>query len=756
MATTIISDDEFDSLLGIVDDPEKAKNLSLAQLREVNDLMTAYQEDRTSKRQRLVDEGLSREQIERIDAARDEFEGAPTSGVGPGARGVTPLQLEGFKEGLIEAVEGTFDLAKDISVGFHIEDEESRFKWKAAVAEDRTQRRVAQIEEFGQLSSTTTEFIGNMMPWMFATAETAATFTGLIAKRMVQGGFIGGTLMQQENESLVDRAVGMTVGAGLGTVGALFATPQALKLTIARNFQRAFNRGDLKQTERIERLVQDMTESPEFGLSVAQASGDRFILGLETQAAGVATKQAQNRNSNTLVAHLIKMARALSGQGKSATEVAIALRETMKRARKSIYKSASDDFKAGTQAILETHGDEVILRGQTYLAKIDKMIGEEVDRLANVGGKPSKELIAYREAVDTIVNPAKVVKTTTLVDKKPVDVWFIRNRRDNIDLPASPDKIAAEMKALEINTATGGVNSEESLRILKGLNKLIGGDAIIFENATIGSNRNTGRALMGNFIDELKHNPTNAKAAEDVIGLRTMYKDQMARAQAIDDTVIAAAFGGKKFPRKPGKRLDAVLKGEKEDLVAVREFLDEWNPELLDDLRATHLKRIVQKSQSGSGASVDTRISMTKLAKNLEDVFGGAGKTGRGLHTLATQRDMRLTADAIRVLTNKYFKGIAPGGTRIDDLAINIISRSPEFMARFLTRVVTSGRSMEAVLLDPATRKALQNLANTGPTDRLGKASMIYLAGFINNNIRIQDARDREEEQQRQDSLSRR
>jgi hypothetical protein len=750
-----VTEEEFNNLNDLLNDPLIASELTLSELDEIDGLITDFQTSRAEGRQKLEGEGFSPEQIDELNAAKNpnvNTGAEQTSALGPSIL-PTGRALAGVKEGATRAVEGVLDLAKDISVGIGMEDEASRQEWKTALNQDRFERRKGHLEEFGQLPSGSFEFMGEVAPWMAALPASAESFTMTLAQRLLQGAAIGGSTVQGKDDTLVDRAANMSIASGIGGSTSLLSVWPAFKKSAAKGFARSYNDVHAEQAERVEKLVQQMTDNPEFAFSLAQVTGNRTVLALEIGSAAAATKAAQNKNIGTLVTNLLKTAQRMAGTGKSAGQIAGSLRATMKQARTSIYDAASLDWRLGTEAVLAKHGDDVVVQGKTYLDKIDKLIGEAEDGLVGVGGRAGPELKAYRAEVDSIVNPVRAQRRTVEVAgsdprgprRVTEEVFDVVDRRSGQQLATGIGEAESRKMALAANEKVGGVTSDESLRLLKGLNKLIAGDVAIFEKASVGSNRSTGRALMGSFTDELTaaKNPT---AAADLGTLRTAYKDQMARAQAIDDTVVAAAFGGKKMPKEPGKRLDAILKGEKEDLVATREFLEEWNPQLLDDLRATHLNRIVKGSaKGGTTPAVDLQTTVTGIANRLTSTFGRSGQAGKGLHTAAVQADMLKTASALRILNNKYIKGVAPGGAKIDDLAINVISRSPEFMARFVTRALAGGQSLERVLLDPSARKALQTLATAPLQSRKGQAAMVLMAGFINSEQEARRNREQNE-----------
>jgi len=743
MATDrLINDDEFKQLVDVLSNPDMKGRLSLNQLKQTQLLIQDYSENRKARHTRLEGEGFDDAQIQKINEA---FSAAPApntgrTGAAPLGGGATPLQAAGLAEGAKQAVEGVFDLAKDVAVGLNLESEESRVKWKAGVTQRRLKSRIQQIETFGQMSGQGTELVGEIAPWLFASAGEGANLAYLFSRRVVQGAAVGGSTFQQEGDTFVDRALGLTLGATIGGATTALAIPSAAKVAVSRSFVKAFNDGTTSQRVAVEQLTREMTKNPEFALSMAQLTGSRFLFGLELQSASQATKAAQNKNMAILAKNLLRMAQTARKGAKpqSAQQVVAGLRKSLKDVRSQIYSTASKEFDSGANTILQNFGDDVVFRGKDFLKKIDDMIDETANGLRNPGGKPSERLIEYRNLVDTKVNPMKAGQRPGLKDPNnpnqqvPDDI-FLLDRRTGVELKFPGNMNQAQKKALEMNEAFGGPTSVETIDMLAGLNNLIGGKAIIFEEVSVGSNRATGRALMGSFATEMESKPQNKFAQQAIDDLRQGYKQRMAQVEAYDNSVLGAVFGGKKPPKDPEKALERLMKSEKQDLTFVREFLEgsESGQLLLGQLRATHLRRIVSEAFKADQPAIDTGVALGKLSKRLSAGGGRAGKGGAGLFDAKTQADLVLTGKALQALKTKYFTGIVPGGIRIDEIAINAISRSSEFMARFLARAFSGGASMEKALIDPAVRKAIQAVAERGPTSPMGRHAMVVLATFI-------------------------
>ena len=755
-----ITNEEFDVLTQL--SQEQIGSMSLNQLQAVDELMDEYQAARAEDKQRLTDRGFTEADIAELDKAIEKAP-EPTTGRGVGVRpgvGLTPLAVEGLKQGAQEAGIGLLDAAMDVGVGMNLIDPQQRVQWKEGLADRRMKIAHENIQEFGQLPSTGYLLTGEIAPWLLALPAAAENMTMLAAQRIIQGVAIGGTGVQGADETMIDRAFGMTVGAGLGGASAGLSIWQMTRQKAAQSFLRAYNDSTPEQAEMVQTLMREMTNNPNFTLSLAQVTGNRNAFVLELGSAAQATKAAQNQNINTVVGGLLRLARSQSAAGRTPNQIALSLRETMKDARKQIYDSAASTFAAESNAIRTQFGDDVVVSGDEFLAKIDTLISEQQNVLLSVGAKPSKNLLRYREQVDLIVNPVVVniekgaaavparaaTKTQAAVPAVPKqpDKITLFDRKSKVEIAWDASEEAARAKAIEMNKFFAGANAKETQEIFTGLNSLIGGETIIFDGARAGSNRTIGRAMMGALLDALDTPTTNATAAKALAAMREQYKFSMAQAQAIDDTVVAAVFGGRKLPKSPGKKLDAMLKNEKGDLVPVREFLEEWNPVLLGDLRRAHITRIAKGGRKGTQPLVDTPTNLNKLAGRLEDGFGGAGQAGKGLHTAKTQQSMVNFAKALRAINNKYFTGITPGGVKVEEVAINLISRSPEFMARFITRALSSGQGVEQALLSPEFRSALIEIAAqplSGPMTTAGKAAMVTLANWIRSNRQVEQNR---------------
>ena len=109
-----ISFQELDEQNALLSDPDRAGELTLAQLEQMRLDRKAFAGAQEDQRRRLLGQGMSDDDVDLIVAAQREA-GPPTTGAP--TKGPTGLQAAGFAEGAKQAAEGVADLAEDISVG---------------------------------------------------------------------------------------------------------------------------------------------------------------------------------------------------------------------------------------------------------------------------------------------------------------------------------------------------------------------------------------------------------------------------------------------------------------------------------------------------------------------------------------------------------------------------------------------------------------------------------------------------------------
>lgn len=749
-------------------DPEYVGSLTANQIMQLRAERQQYYSAQEEQKSRFKAMGLTDAQIDYLDKVALESDVDPND---PEMRAQILQEMQrdtaGIAEGAKQALEGVGDFAMDLSQELNVltrgvagDDEAAKQAWKDGVR----QRRVAAAEEhlrtFGQLPGKWSGVVGEMVPWLAATTGQASRYTYFVARNAMLGGVAGSSFFQEDEKELADRwmqgAFGTAIGAGVGTV---FGFYPWLKRGTAKAMVRRFNEADSMQREYVEGLVQEMTGNPEFRFSAAQLTGARFWANLESASADKLTHAQQVRNTDILVNHTLDLARQQAAAGRTSGQIAGSIRTSLKAARDQMYAQATSMWGSTSEQIIRLYGDDAILRGRDYLSKIDSIIEQETNALTNMGGKPSGKLLKYRDEVDKIVNPNTVQVENAGTKDWKVYLFDRKTGERGHRVLANTEQEAraiAQQQAFNANEAIGGPTAEETFKILAGLNRMLAGDVPLMKNAPAGSNKNLGRALMGAFSADLQASGSNKAAVGAINSLRNMYRADMAAIQALDDTVISAVFGGTKWRKGTPQALDRILAQEPADMVATRRFLEEHAPDTLDELRRYALRRAVSKGQQSPAAGeIEGKFSIERFAEALADKRGREGMFASGLWDPKTAQEIKRTADALRILANKQYTGIIPGGTRPEEWTINIISRSPEFFGRFLTRMFASGQSLEQAVLDPAWRHAVRIIADEkNLKSPAGKTALFYLTNLM---VETEERRKAEqaaaEEQQKAEAM---
>lgn len=774
-----IKPSQAQAIADVLLNPDVRDQLTLSQVATMSSQLKVYQSEQFERTKRFSDEGFSDEQVAQLVDAENQALESGVAGVGKFDESKTPKPPAGARlgqggqarsvarvlnaglEGAWQAVEGMGDLASELGVSLNLNSREDADRYKQVVSNDRFTRRMSDIELFGEVNHAGAEFAGKVAPWVMTGSVGGAN--GLARWALAQG-IIGGTAAAglMSSKTLKERTGDFAIGAGLGvTFQGAFGAPQAVRRKAANMMVGKLNLETSAQRIEIEKGIQEMLQNDSFGFSLAQITGNRWFAGLEIRAAQAGQKTRQNNNIQVLFDHLMTSAKQLGDSGRSADQIALALNKTLTEANRSIHKRASKAFESGLNRLDAEYGADIILDnagGKNYLYKLDKML-EQLENPLRPGVKASDDFIAYGKEVDRLVNPvAPKGRIVELPDGKKTEVWDLINRRTGEIVSEFPQatKGAANKQAAILNESVGGLQAGELVSIRRGLNDMLAGRTKAVEGSAHSSEDKTiSKALMGVLTTELKANNKNPGAVQALDDLRSGYKDEMMLINNMEDMVVNRVFGQSKMPADPDEALDRVLAGGTSSLMATRKFLEQWDDSLLEELQGTYLRRIAEKSIDVKLPDVDVAISLDKMATALGGKEG-VGKVGLGLFDASTQADLLLTAKSLRVIKNIYFTGIVPGGSSIDDLTINVISRSPEFMGRFISRALSSGDRMSDFLIDPLTRKAIQRIAEGNLNSPTGVMAMRTLTEFIIAEDHKEVAKRESERKEMMDSMSRR
>ncbi|MHA2384410.1 MAG: hypothetical protein ACXACT_17695, partial [Candidatus Thorarchaeota archaeon] len=537
------------------------------------------------------------------------------------------------------------------------------------------------------------EFVGATLPF-FAVPTALSTYTRTVAFNALVGA-AGGAILTPEAENFQDRVGDMTVGAlmGVGT-SALLSAKSGFESFASRRMMKRFEEDLARANKELEGQIQGITGDFDFNFSMGQITADPFIGGLEFGAAHKIQRAAQNSRIKTLVDFMDKRSKGLSQRGDT-EQIAIDLNDTMKRISKETLDAAGDNYARGIDDLIESYGDEVVLDARGYLDKTREMAGELADprHLGTQRSVPDglREHIRY---LDDRINPFKSVrKRVKGSDGKTHVVYEMRNKLSGEVVETFTGR-GAQTKALSkvevTNLEQGGLDVDDLAEILKGNRRIASGEQPIFESIQLGSQQNLAAALKGALLESMDGSSSGAIGA--LKNVRGQYAQEMNKLNNISNTMLGRVFGDESAIFSADEALDRLIGRSPQSLKATREILQEWNPGLLDDIKAVTIRRAVERSRNpGTQASL-IETDLTMLANNLAGKSKGVGELG----LKETHVDQFTNASA----------------SRIQDATINVISRSPEFMARFIARVVSTGSSLEHIINDPGARKSILWLAN--------------------------------------------
>jgi hypothetical protein len=622
---------------------------------------------------------------------------------------------------------------------------ESRAATRARRAEFDALARADIVELTGQEPSGVGEFAGQMLPF-FALPTALSTYTRTVAFNGLVGA-LGGGAMNDSAETFQDRVGDMTVGAllGIGT-SAVLGAKSGFQTYASRRIAKRFDEDLARANELLEGRIRGLTGNEDFSFSMGQLTGDPFITGLEFGAAHKIQRAAQNNRIDTLVDFLMKRSNALSKRG-DVEQIAIDLNDTLSKLSDTTLEAAGTQYARGMDDIMVQYGDDVVLDARGYLDKARELAAEIADpRGLGTPGMVPKGLKDHIEFIDLRMNPIATRRVKVKGEDGKFRVTYNMFDRNTGEVMETFSGRGAAAKALARrdaeNLQRGGLNSEDVIEVLKGNRRIASGEVPLFENAALGSSQNLAAALKGSMIESMEGASSGAIGA--IQGVRGDYAMSMAKLNRIRNTMLAKVFGDEAAVQNADDALDRLIGRSPQSLKATRDILEKWSPDLLDDIKSTVLRRAVERSRDPSTVASLTETNLNLLAENLAGKSRGVGELGSGLFTVGEQAEIKAVGDAVRVLKETYIDSFSkPSATMLQDASINVISRSPEFMARFLTRIFSTGSSLERAINDPGARRSIISLAKKGPNNDKGRSALAYLTVMMGEQQKEEEAQQR-------------
>jgi hypothetical protein len=565
-------------------------------------------------------------------------------------------------------------------------------------------------------------FTGQVMPFMVAPAGLS-TYWRTIGYNGVLGGVAGG-IFDTEANNFRERLGSMTIGTLAGTVlsAGLYA-PQAFRAYGARKLQRSLETDLAKANIALEKEVQRIT-GKDYTLNLGQITANPFIVGLVTGSAKAQARAAQND-------------------------------ATVKDINGKLQKRASANFADGIEKVVVQFGEDIIMPGRHYLSEVQRLIAEYSNPLLG-GSVPPAFLVKQARDLDLAVYPAinKTIKRLR-PKRKPEDPDEFDDFIQLTDKRTG--EVIAEFRAAErtqaanamenYNTVNGGLNAEQSGELLRQFRRIASGEVPVFKSAAPGSNTNLSLALKKAMLEEMEQNTSNPIAIDAINKVRNAYQFDQGQIRHINNRLVAAMFGVEDVsaidPQAAFQRLVTRSPKAQREMAKI---LEDTHPELLDDIRAEQIRQWVNNSFVPSAPTSVTPYSPVLLAEQLAGKTGQVGGAAKGLFSAAEQQHFKKMGEALRTMNETYLSVFPEAATSmVRDASINIVSRSPEFFARWMTGLLVQGKNVERMLMDPAFRESVIQVANKGLGNKTAQSAILYMV----LTAAEWQGQDRDEERQR-------
>jgi len=663
-------------------------------------------------------------------------------------------EIKGLKEGTVRTVEGLGELATEANLvaakvidatakGFGFspgvtEKADARLtEFRKSVAGRRDKFERDMKREFGgDVDVDGAMAVGEIAPLVLMNPSLGIeSFIGGVVKSSLFVGALSSLRFKGEGDALTNRLGDFTFGALFG--GGIAVVPSfwiGARNFVANKLRQTVSTPAAKEAAGTAGAITAKI-GDEFGFSLGEQAGTRLTTNLEAAAAGDIARQTENVRLDRLLKFLTKTADDLADDI-PADKLARLVRGTLTTAEKALQKSRAATWDDGMASLNAEFGKDVVVRGEVILSKMDDLIAQSNDVWLNastaVVGNRFRNL---RAQLEMRVNPGKVVKRGT----KEAPTYRVIDRRPRTERPG-PRNVSAEVASKEeatrlmvdFNKSTGGVSVDAVRKLFRNFNQIRGGQGKIFAEGSEKMNRDVGNALLKSVHEAIEVPGSNQAALDGLALVRAKWARDSARIDRATDNVLNRFFGGNKQALvDPDVALNTLSKKSAGTLRSARLLLERYDPILLRKMQARVIRDIVADSFKAATPKAISSFSPRQLATSLRPEGLRSTIRGQGLLRPEEVKDLKTALDAARTILNKSRTpagGFGELPVKIDDIVINAVSRSPEFMGRMLTRIVSRGATIEEVFATPAGREAIMTLARSGATDAKVKAALAFLA----------------------------
>lgn len=546
---------------------------------------------------------------------------------------------------------------------------------------------------------------------------------------------LGAITAVPDAETASDLLGSMTFGGLFGAgFSAVFGFAPGVRHFVARKYEQSLEKGLAKDALALEKKVQQMTGNPDFHFTIGQIAGDSpWAVGLEVGAMGREAFKRQKEQLTILSNFLEKNPtmppeQLLSGIGNLVGQTA-----------KNMRNTATRNYAAGLKAVSELGDDTLVLDGKRYLQALRDATNDLTNPLKMGSEGVPSNWSRHMTEVDNMVEPYGQRATADgmfeIIKKSDGSSW---------GLVSSADEARATVQGM--NAEVGGLTVDEVQQILRGHNDLLAGQSGFFEAASGGSLDSI--VKMVNRELHMSLGASSEPAIKLLQKVQGQYQYDMTAIETLRNGVLPRILGvaDEKFVQlvdSPDAMLDRIMAIDNpRTFRQVKKVMEDVAPGMMQDLKDTLLRRMVRTTKTGNRSVAEPEVSLDAMA----DALTGSGSwtgltrggekiestvTGRrfqGLFSPAEQQELIDTGNALRRLKVTYLKPGAKDTAGVAaDVAINIVSRSAEFMTRMLVRLGSKGQSLERLMTDPRARGALREIAQEGIGTQSGAMAAAYL-----------------------------
>lgn len=306
----------------------------------------------------------------------------------------------------------------------------------------------------------------------------------------------------------------------------------------------------------------------------------------------------------------------------------------------------------------------------------------------------------------------------------PIDMSTFRGRLvdlmeeykvDRTKLAPEPAKMLREMEAFK-----GNLSLETFVANLKAMTAEGKAPAVGFNTADEArAFADRYKDLMFSTVDELDN---SHDAFAWIKRARQSYAERSGQFDALGQSAVAKALGLDVQQMDPGQALMAFINKGRAEQQQLREVLQEYDPQMLNEVRGLVWKEAIRTAERQSGGMTKASFDPLKAADNLMQLVGTKGDEFEGLFSRAEADQIRAAVSNIRAIDVRLRgMGQAAEPEKVAMTAANWgTAASRPFLLQQLWRFVTRNK-VERMLFTPEGRDMLKNAVDTKDFPKLSQ-----------------------------------